>query len=114
MTVRYKGQSSKLSLLNGKEYEVLSFEHSHYRVFDETDEDYLYPMDEFEVIDDSPIRAEAFVVEQLVSKGDDSILTLSGLPTITTDTVHVNQDTYQYTVFSKKKGNGSALGLRDG
>lgn len=54
MKAVFRGQGSPLSLLNGKEYEVLSIECGWYRVVDETGEDYLYPPDEFQVSDPEP------------------------------------------------------------
>lgn len=66
MTVKYIGESDPLSLLKGKEYEVISIEkgpgdEDWYRIIDETEEDYLYHFSEFEIIDDSPISAKTFL-----------------------------------------------------
>lgn len=53
MKVKYIGEySSRLSLITGNIYECLGQEHSRYRVIDETGEDYLYPVDEFEIVED--------------------------------------------------------------
>lgn len=53
MKVKYIGRySSPLSLITGKIYECISVEKGWYRIVDETNEDYLYPPDEFEVIED--------------------------------------------------------------
>ncbi len=53
MKVKYIGKiSSPLELINGKIYECLGQEYSRYRIIDETGEDYLYPVDEFEVIEE--------------------------------------------------------------
>ena len=44
--VKYIGKySSTLSLITGKTYECLGQELDRYRVIDETDEDYLYPVE---------------------------------------------------------------------
>ena len=51
MKVKYLGESSMLALLNGKIYDVMSVEHGWYRIVDETDEDYLYPPEEFEIVE---------------------------------------------------------------
>lgn len=51
MKVRYIG-SSDISLTNGKEYEVIDVEWDYYRIVDNTDEDYLFPAEEFEVVED--------------------------------------------------------------
>ena len=54
MKAVFRGQGSPLSLLNGKEYEVLSIERGWYRVIDESGEDYLYPPEAFWVSDPEP------------------------------------------------------------
>lgn len=54
MKVVFRGEGSPLSLLNGKECEVLSIECGWYRVIDETGEDYLYPPEAFWVSDPEP------------------------------------------------------------
>ena len=53
MKVKYIGEiSHPLELINGKVYECLGKEYGMYRVIDETDEDYLYPKEEFIVVED--------------------------------------------------------------
>ena len=39
-----------LELTHNKVYRVLSVEKGWYRIVDDTDEDYLYPPDEFEIV----------------------------------------------------------------
>lgn len=52
MKVKYVGEiSNPLELINGRVYECLGREYSRYRVIDETGEDYLYPVDEFEIVE---------------------------------------------------------------
>lgn len=51
MIVRYKGESDPLALIHGKDYKVLSVEEDWYRIVDETDEDYLYPPDAFDIVE---------------------------------------------------------------
>ncbi len=51
MKVRYLGETSFLELTHGKVYKVLSVEKDWYRIVDDSDEDYLYPPDEFEVVE---------------------------------------------------------------
>lgn len=51
MKVKYIGQSG-VSLTNGKIYEVLSVEETWYRLIDDTDEDYLFPPDVFEIVEE--------------------------------------------------------------
>ena len=50
MKVKYKGISD-VSLTNGKEYEVISIEKGWFRLVDNTEDDYLFAPDEFEVTD---------------------------------------------------------------
>lgn len=54
MKVRYIGASDPLELLNGKVYEVLEVEEEEewYRIVDETGDDYLFPPEDFEVVED--------------------------------------------------------------
>lgn len=53
MKVKYIGEiSHPLELINGKIYECLGKEYGMYWVIDETDEDYLYPEEEFIVVED--------------------------------------------------------------
>ena len=53
MKVRYLGESDSLELLNGKVYEVTKvvYDGSFYSVIDETGDDYLYPADQFEIVE---------------------------------------------------------------
>ena len=46
MKVQYTGISD-ISLTNGRIYEVQSVECDRYRIIDDTEEDYLFPPDEF-------------------------------------------------------------------
>ena len=51
MKIGYTGETSFLELTNGDIYEVVSVERGWYRVVDDSGEDYLYPPDEFEVVE---------------------------------------------------------------
>lgn len=51
MKVRYLGEDDPLALRHGKVYDVLSVERGMYRIIDETNEDYLYFPEAFEVIE---------------------------------------------------------------
>lgn len=55
MIVKYTGEGSELSLLNGKEYAVESTECGWYRIVDESGEDYLYPPQSFEIVEAEPV-----------------------------------------------------------
>lgn len=50
MKVRYMGETD-LSLTNGKVYDVISIEKSWFRIVDDTDEDYLFSPNEFEIVE---------------------------------------------------------------
>lgn len=49
LRVRYIGETD-ISLISGKVYNVISIEKSWYRIVDETEEDYLFSPEEFEVV----------------------------------------------------------------
>ncbi len=51
MKVRYIGESD-LSLTNGKIYTVISIEKDWYRIIDNTNDDYLFSPEEFEIVND--------------------------------------------------------------
>ena len=54
MKVKYKGNSKSCerALTAGKEYEVLSVEKGWFRIMTELDEDYLFPPELFEVVEE--------------------------------------------------------------
>ena len=51
MKVKYKGKSD-ISLTNEKIYDVIDVEMGWLRIIDDTDDDYLFPPDEFEIIEE--------------------------------------------------------------
>lgn len=51
MKVRYIGKSD-VSLTNGKLYNVISIENNWYRLIDDTEEDYLFNPEEFEIVEE--------------------------------------------------------------
>lgn len=51
MKVKYLGETSFLELTHDKIYKVLSVEKDWYRIVDDTDEDHLYPPEEFEIVE---------------------------------------------------------------
>lgn len=51
MKVKYIGETDPLYCENGKVYEVLAIENGYYRIVDETEDDYLYPPEEFEIVE---------------------------------------------------------------
>lgn len=51
MKIRYTGKSISFTLTHNKIYEVLSIEKDWYRIIDDTGEDYLYPPEKFEIIE---------------------------------------------------------------
>ena len=52
MKVKWIGQSDPLMLIYGKVYDVISIEKGWYRIIDETKEDYLYPPEFFDIVED--------------------------------------------------------------
>lgn len=58
MKVKYIGESVSFMLTHNKIYDVLSVEKGWYRIKDDTDEDYLYPPDKFEVIEKNNLSFE--------------------------------------------------------
>ena len=56
MKVRWNGKTEFLVLTNGKMYDVLSVEKGWYRIIDDSGEDYLYPPEQFTVVEgDQPL-----------------------------------------------------------
>lgn len=57
-TMNYLMDNNDMDLIPGKEYEVIEVTKKlgWYRVIDESGEDYCYPTQFFEVVDDSPIE----------------------------------------------------------
>lgn len=53
MKVKYIGETVPFMLTHDKIYDVISVEKDWYRIKDDTDEDYLYPPEKFEIIDDT-------------------------------------------------------------
>lgn len=68
MKIRFLDESYPIYLLHGKVYDVISIEKEWYRIIDEEGEDYLYPPDIFEIVDDSPIKNIAESMESLYEK----------------------------------------------
>ena len=52
MKVKFIGKTEFLVLTNGKVYDVLSVEKGYYRVVDDYGEDYLYPPQYFETVEE--------------------------------------------------------------
>lgn len=53
MKVKYIGESDPLELLNGKIYDVIEIDEisDWYRIVDETQDDYLFPPEDFEIVE---------------------------------------------------------------
>jgi len=58
MKVIYLGPTESYTLDNGGVYEVLSEEHGWYRIIDKSGEDYLYPKEQFKLVEDSNKKQE--------------------------------------------------------
>lgn len=52
MKVRWKGKTDLLVLTHDKVYTVLAVEKGWYRIVDDSGEDYLYPPEQFEVVEE--------------------------------------------------------------
>ena len=52
MKVRWTGNTDFLVLTHDKIYDVISVERGWYRIVDDSGEDYLYPPDKFEIIEE--------------------------------------------------------------
>ena len=52
MKVRYIAHLDDIDLTEGAIYKVLSVEKNLYRIVDDSDDDYLYPPDLFEIIEE--------------------------------------------------------------
>jgi len=52
MKVRWKGKTLFPMLTNGRVYEVMSIEKDWYRVIDDSGEDYLYPPEGFDIVEE--------------------------------------------------------------
>ena len=52
MKVKWTGKTEFLVLTNGKVYDVISVEKCCYRVVDDSGEDYLYPPDQFVIVEE--------------------------------------------------------------
>lgn len=51
MKVKYLGKVKTPALIKGKIYDVISVEKGWFRIMTELDEDYLFPPDQFEIIE---------------------------------------------------------------
>lgn len=51
MKVKWKGETEFLVLTHNKTYEVIAVEKDWYRIVDDSGEDYLYPPDNFEIVE---------------------------------------------------------------
>ena len=52
MKAKWTGKTEFLVLTNGNVYDVISVEKGWYRVVDDSGEDYLYPPDQFEIVEE--------------------------------------------------------------
>lgn len=52
MKVKFLGKTEFLVLTHGRVYEVLSVEKGFYRIVDDSGDDYLYPPEYFEIIEE--------------------------------------------------------------
>ena len=52
MKIKWKGETDFLVLTHGKTYKVLSIEKGWYRIVDDSGEDYLYPPQNFQIVEE--------------------------------------------------------------
>nr|DAM46163.1 MAG TPA: hypothetical protein [Caudoviricetes sp.] len=52
MKVKWIGKTDFLVLTNNKIYDVISIERGWYRIIDDSGDDYLYPPDMFEIVEE--------------------------------------------------------------
>lgn len=52
MKVKWKGKTESFVLTHDKIYEVLTVEKKWYRIIDDSGDDYLYPPEQFEIIEE--------------------------------------------------------------
>ncbi len=52
MKAKWKGKTDFLVLTHDKVYEVMSVEKGWYRVIDDSGDDYLYPPEQFEIVEE--------------------------------------------------------------
>lgn len=73
MKVKYVGESDPLELLNGKIYDVIEIDEvsGWYRIVDETGEDYLYPAEDFEIVEATVTEAEKKLIKLLIKIDND-------------------------------------------
>lgn len=50
--VKYVGETNPLALLNGKTYDARILKKGWYGIVDETNEEYAYPPDQFEIVEE--------------------------------------------------------------
>lgn len=51
MKIKWKGKTEPFALTNGKVYDVISVEKGWYRLIDDSGEDYLYPPEQFDIVE---------------------------------------------------------------
>ena len=64
MKVKYLGPTSFLELTNNKVYEVQSIEGDWYRIVDDSEDDYLYPPEDFEVVEENDGSTPVYSYEE--------------------------------------------------
>lgn len=52
MKVRFLGKVQTFALESGKVYEVMSVENGWFRIMTELDEDYLFPPEQFQIVEE--------------------------------------------------------------
>ena len=99
MKVKWTGKTEFLMLTNGKVYEVLSIEKEWFRVIDDSGDDYLYPPEKFEIIEeintneDVKHSSNSFELPESLYWGDPNRRRGCDMPEITFDDLKKDQKT---------------------
>ena len=64
MKAKYLGNINTIALKKGKVYDVMSVEKGWFRIMTELDDDYLFPPEQFEIIEDD----DELTLERVIGK----------------------------------------------
>jgi len=76
MKVRYLGKVDTIALEKDKVYDVLSIEKGWYRIMTESDEDYLFPPEQFEITEEGDLMTEEaykYIMSRILERAFESI-----------------------------------------
>lgn len=76
MKVKYLGKVDTVALEKDKIYDVMSIEKGWYRIMTELDEDYLFPPEQFEIIEEGDLMTEEaykYILSRILERAFESI-----------------------------------------